>query len=88
MSDNLDKYLPEFDEYEARAKLVGLTRDQLLDMLIYAYKEKRVWAKSFGEALEKISRIQAIIEEPTSLLKMRGVPTAEDLRRMIEDEEG
>jgi hypothetical protein len=37
MSDNLDKYLPEFDEEETRNKLVGLTREQLVDMLVYDY---------------------------------------------------
>jgi hypothetical protein len=88
MSDNLDKYIPEFDEYEARSKLVGLTRDQLVDMLIYSYKEKRVWAKSLGEESERLSRIRAIIEEPSRLLNMRGVPTSEELRRMIENGEG
>lgn len=88
MSDNLDKYLPEFDEDDARAKLAGFTREQLLDMLVYAYKEKRVWAKSLGEQQQKLSRIQDIIAEPSKLLGMPGVPTADDLRRMIEDEEG
>ncbi|HEX9200568.1 MAG TPA: hypothetical protein VF865_13475 [Acidobacteriaceae bacterium] len=88
MSDNLDKYLPEFDEDDARAKLAGFTREQLLDMLVYAFKEKRVWAKSLGEQQQKLSRIQDIIAEPSKLLGMPGVPTADDLRRMIEDEEG
>jgi hypothetical protein len=37
------------DEDETRNKLSGFTRDQLLDMLICAYKEKRLWAKSLGE---------------------------------------
>jgi len=89
MPDNLDKYLPEFDEEDTRAKLVGFTREQLVDMLIYAYKEKRVWAKSLGEQYQKLSRIQDIIAEPSKLLEMQGVPTADDLRRMIErDEDG
>jgi hypothetical protein len=55
MSDNLDRYLPEFDEEETRAKLVGLTREQLVEMLIY---------------------------------DLPGVPTADGLRRMTEDEGG
>ena len=46
MSDNLDKYLPEYDENEARKKLAGFSTADLTDMLIRAYKEKRVLAKS------------------------------------------
>lgn len=46
MSDNLDKYIPEFDEAEVRNKLIGFTREELADMLVYAYKEKRVLAKA------------------------------------------
>ncbi len=84
MADNLDKYLPEFDEDEVRNKLSTFTREQLLDMLIYAYKEKRVWGKKLGEELEKLRRIQDIIEEPSKLVNMPGIPTAEDLRRMSE----
>jgi hypothetical protein len=87
MSDNLDKYLPEFEEDEVRNKLAGFTRDQLLDMLIYAYKEKRVWAKSLGEQQQKLSRIKEIIAEPSNLLGMPDIPTSDDLRRMIEDDE-
>lgn len=34
MSDNLDKYLPEFDENEIRNKLIGLTAQQPTDMLV------------------------------------------------------
>ena len=87
MSDNLDRYLPEFDESEVRAKLAGFTREQLLDMLVYAYKEKRVIAKSLGEKMNKLSRIEDILNEPSSLTGMPGVPTAEDLRCMIEDDD-
>jgi hypothetical protein len=87
MSDNLDKYLPEFDEDETRAKLAGFTREQLLDMLVYAYKEKRLWAKMLDGETKKIDRIQAIISEPSTLSRMPGVPTTEDIRRMIEDDE-
>jgi hypothetical protein len=86
MPDNLDKYLPEFDEDEARSKLVGLTGQQLTDMLIYAYKEKRVFAKSLGEQLNKLSRIEEIIAEPSNLTKAPGIPSADDLRRMMGDE--
>jgi hypothetical protein len=87
MGDNLDKYLPEFDEEDIRARLAGFTRQQLLDMLVYAYKEKRVIAKSLGEKMNKLSRIEDIIAEPSSLMGMPGVPTADDLRKMIEEDE-
>jgi len=46
MSDNLDKYLPEYDENEARKKLAGFSAANLTDLLIRAYKEKRVLARS------------------------------------------
>jgi len=88
MSDNLDRYLPEFDEEETRAKLVGLTREQLIEMLIYDYKLKRVIAKSWDEDGRKLRQIADIIAEPSALLGMPGVPTADDLRRMTEDEDG
>lgn len=86
MSDNLDRYLPEFDEEETRAKLVGLTREQLVEMLIYDYKLKRVIAKSWDEDGKKLRRIANIIAEPSALLGMPGVPTADDLRRMTEED--
>ena len=87
MSDNLDKYLPEFDEEEVRNKLIGLTREQLIDMLIYDYKLKRVIAKRGDEDRKKLERIQDIITEPSTLIGMPGIPTADDLRRMIEEDE-
>jgi hypothetical protein len=87
MSDNLDKYLPEFDEDGLRNRLAGFTREQLTEMLVYAYKEKRVIAKSLGEKLNKLDRIEQIIFESSSLTKMPGIPTADDLRRMAESED-
>jgi hypothetical protein len=87
MSDNLDKYLPEFDEEEARGKLTGLTAEQLTDMLIHAYKLKRVIAKMLDEEMKKMRRIEDILGEPSSLLKMPGIPTSDDLRRMSENED-
>ena len=87
MSDNLDRYLPEFDEDEARNKLVGLTREQLVDMLIYDYKLKRVIAKWADEDRKKLERIQDIIAEPSKLIGMPGIPSGEDIRRMIEGDE-
>jgi hypothetical protein len=87
MSDNLDKYLPEFDEDDARSKLVGLATEQLTDMLIHSYKLKRVIAKMLDEEMKKFKRIEEIIAEPSSLHKMPGIPTADDLRRMTESED-
>ena len=54
MSSNLDKYLPEFDENEARSKLSGLTIEELIDKLIYEYKLKRVIAKMLDEEMKKV----------------------------------
>ncbi len=87
MGDNLDRYLPEFDEEAVRAKIAGYSREQIIDMLIYAYKEKRVIAKGWDEALNKLRRIETIIDEPSKLTQMPGIPTADDLRRMTEDDE-
>ncbi len=87
MSDNIDKYLPEFDEDEVRAKLAGFSSVELTDMLVRAYKDKRLLAKMLGGETKKLDRIQAIIAEPSTLSRMPGIPTADDLRRMIDDEE-
>ncbi len=86
MSDNLDRYVPEFDENEARNKLVGLTSLQLTDMLIYEYKLKRVIAKMSDVETNKLRRIEVIVAESNSLIKMPGIPSAEDLRRMMGEE--
>ena len=64
MSDNLDKYIPEFDEEEARNKLAGYTREQLLDMLITSYKVRRVVEKWAEEDARKLKRIQGILCSP------------------------
>ena len=87
MGDPLDKYLPEFDEDEVRAKLAGLTTDQLTEMLIHSYKLRRVIAKLLDEETRKLNRIEKIIAEPSGLTTMPGIPTAEDLRRMAEGED-
>lgn len=86
MSSNLDKYLPEFDEDDARAKLAGLTANELTDRLIYEYKLKRVIAKMFDESERKLRRIEEIAAGPSSLAKTPGIPSADDLRRLMEDE--
>jgi hypothetical protein len=86
MGDNLDKYLPEFDEDGARSKLADLTKQQLTDMLIYEYKLKRVIAKMLDAESNKLQRIEAIIAEPSGLTTMPGIPSAADLRKMMGDE--
>jgi hypothetical protein len=87
MPDNLDRYIPEFDEDEARNKLIGLSREQLTDMLIYSYKLRRVVEKWAEQDTAKLRRIQSILGEPSSLTGMPGIPTADDLRRMLGDED-
>jgi hypothetical protein len=84
MPDNLDKYVPEFDEEDQRQRLAGFNRDDLIHMLLRAYKEKRVLAKMLDEFHAKFTRIQAVIEEPSALLKAPGVPGEDDLRKMME----
>ena len=86
MPDNIDRYIPEFDEDESRQKLAGFNREDLTDMLIRAYKERRLQAKMVDELHKKLDRIEAIIQEPSAMLKMPGVPGPDDLRRMTEGE--
>ncbi len=87
MSINLDKYLPEFDENEARGRLAGLSVEQLTDLLIDERKLKRVLAKMLDEQMGKFRRIEEIIAEPSNLIKMPGIPTADDLRHMTDSED-
>ena len=84
MSDNLQRYLPEYDDEEERRKLEGFSRDDLLDMLVRAYKEKRVIAKWLDEQFNRQQRIREILDEPSKLLQMPDVPGPDELRRMLE----
>jgi hypothetical protein len=86
MPDNIDRYIPEFDEDSSRENLAGFSREDLTDMLLRAYKEKRVLAKMCDELQKKLDRIEAIAQEPSDLLKMPGIPGPKDLKRMTEDE--
>ncbi|MEO6801908.1 MAG: hypothetical protein ABI197_01540 [Granulicella sp.] len=86
MSSDLDKYIPEFDENEARARLVGLTSQELIDELINERKMKCVLAKMLDVEQKRLNQIEKIIVEPSSLLKTPGIPTADDIRRMMDDE--
>lgn len=84
MSDNLQRYLPEYDDEEERRKLEGFSKDDLLDMLVRAYKEKRVIAKWLDEQFNRQQRIRDILDEPSKLLQMPDVPGPDDLKRMLE----
>ncbi len=84
MTDNLQRYLPEFDDDEVRQKLSGFSVSELVEMLIRAYKEKRVIAKMADEERSKVDRAKAILDEPSSLVNMPDVPGPDELRRMTE----
>ena len=84
MSDNLQKYIPEFDDDERREKLSGYSKEELLEMLIMAYRLQQVLAKKLDEETGKLRRIQEITEEPSKLLNMPGIPGPDDLRKMME----
>lgn len=83
MSDNLQRYLPEYDDDEERQKLASFSKEELLDMLIRAYKEKRVMAKLADEERHRLERIRDILDEPSALLQMPDVPGPDDLRNML-----
>ena len=84
MSDNLQKYMPEFDDDEVRAKLVGFSKDQLLDMLVTAYKTTQLFAKLADERRGKLQQIADIAQSPTKLIQMPDIPGPDDLRKMWE----
>jgi phosphopantothenate synthetase len=60
MADNIDRYVPEFDEAEMRSRLADCSRDELMDMLMRSYKEKRIIAKMFDELSKKLNRIHLV----------------------------
>jgi hypothetical protein len=86
MSDSLDKYIPEFDENETRSRLAGASAEELTNMLIFSYKLRRVIEKMMQAESNKLKRIEQIIAEPSSLSATPGIPSADDLRRMMGDE--
>lgn len=85
MSDNLQRYLPEYDDDAERAKLSAFDHAELVEMLITAYKLRRIIAKQLDETLSKERRIREVLDEPSELLSMPGVPGPEDLRKMFEE---
>ena len=86
MSDNLQKYMPEYDDEETRQKLAGFSREALIELLLRSYKEKRLILKLLDEKLRVISAAQEALSAPSKLLSMPDVPSAEDLRRMMTEE--
>ena len=84
MSDYLQRYLPEYDDEEERRKLAHFSKEELLEMLVRAYKEKRVIAKMLGEQFDKQQRMRDILDEPSKLSQMPDVPGPDDIRRMLE----
>ncbi len=84
MSDNLQRYLPEYDDEEERKKLSGFSREDLLDMLIDSYKLKRVLAKLIDEQRLRLERVREVLDEPSKLLQMPDVPGSDDIRKMAE----
>jgi hypothetical protein len=84
LSDNLQRYLPEYDDEEEKRKLLGFTRDELADMLIRSYKEKRVLAKALQEETQRLHRIRDVLDEPSKLTQIPDVPGPVDIRKMLE----
>jgi hypothetical protein len=84
LSDNLQRYLPEYDDEEERKKLSGFAKEELLDMLVRAYKEKRVLAKLLDEENRRLQGIKEILERPSNLMQMPDVPGPDDLRKLME----
>ena len=83
MSDYLQKYLPEYDDDSEREKLAGFSREDLLDMLIIAYKQKRLLAKMLDEETKKLSSIREALDQPSKLRSMLDVPGPDDLRKLM-----
>jgi hypothetical protein len=84
LSDNLQRYLPEYDDEEERRKLSGFSKEELLNMLIRSYKEKRVIAKALDEESKRLQKIRDILDEPSRLIAMPDVPGPDDIRKMLE----
>ena len=86
MSDNLDKYLPEFDENENKKQA-----DWAYNTATHRYAHIRVQVEASHRKMldaesNKLQRIETIIKEPSRLIKMPGIPSADDLRRMMGEE--
>ena len=60
MPDNLDKYVPEFDEANIRARLTPYSKEELIEMLIRSYKEKRVIAGMLDDTAAAMNRLHIV----------------------------
>jgi hypothetical protein len=76
--------VPEFDEEGMRLRLSSRSHEDLVEMLLRAYKQTRVYAKMADELSLKVARIVDIAQEPSTLLNMPGIPGDDDLRKMME----
>ena len=85
MDDYLQRYLPEYDAAAAREHLSQFSKEQLLDMLIIAYKEKRLMGKMLNEHLAREKQVREALDKPSELSSMPGVPGPDDLRKMFEE---
>ncbi len=67
MDDYLKQYLPDFDTATKRAELQAFSREDLIEMLLMAYKNNRVLGKMADAAYARLRRIQEITEESLAI---------------------
>lgn len=60
----LKKYLPDYDVAGMREKLQVNSKEELIEMLIIAYKNGQVAAKTADLLRHKLKRIEDIVAEP------------------------
>lgn len=87
MPDTIDRYVPEFDEEATRERLAGYDPERMLDMLLRTMKQARLYAKMADELTGRLRQIETLATLPLSLLGMPPVPGADDLRRMMLEEQ-
>ena len=84
MANYLQRFLPEYNEDEARERLMAFGADDLREMVLRAYKEKRLLLKMLAEADSKLRRVQGIVAEPSALSAMPDVPDDDELKKLFE----
>jgi hypothetical protein len=67
MDDYLKQYLPDFDTVAKRSELQAFSHEDLVEMLLMAYKNNRVLGMMADIAYNKLRRIQNIAEESTEI---------------------
>ena len=65
--DYLKQYLPDFDTPAKRIELQAFSKEDLIEMLLTAYKNTRVVATMSDLLSNKLNRIKDIAEEPWEL---------------------